>query len=134
MLDIPAFLIRPPMTPEQRASIARWSAPKQPTIWTPDVWAKRAEDRAALAAPARPEVPAQDAPAKAPKAKVGIIALLRTMMERKEGATIAEMHGALVEAFPDRDAKGMLSTTKIQVKRQGATLKGDRYHLKGKKT
>ena len=133
MLDIPAFLIRPPMTEAQRANVARWSAPRQPTIWAPDVWAKRAEERAALAAPARPEAPAPAPEPKAPKAKVGIIAMLRSMMSRKEGATVAEMHGALVSAFPDRDAKGMLSTTKIQVKRQGATLKGDRYHLKGGK-
>lgn len=131
LLEIPAFLRRPPMTPEERRAIARRDDPaNRRTVWTPEEWARRAAERTAVPAPARPTVQEiAPAPAPSPKAKVGIIAMLKAMMQRKGGATIQEMHDALVEAFPDRDPKGMLSTVKIQVKRQGADKKGDRYRL-----
>jgi hypothetical protein len=44
----------------------------------------------------------------------GIIAAIMQMMQRAEGATQAEIHAELVKRFPDREAAGMLQTTKIQ--------------------
>jgi len=55
----------------------------------------------------------------------GVIATIAELLKTKGGVTIDEIVARLAKAFPDRDADGMRTTAKIQVKRQGAKRRDD---------
>jgi hypothetical protein len=56
---------------------------------------------------------------------VGVIATIVEAFSRDKGANIDEIVEILVKKFPDREVKGMTSTARIQVKRQGAIMVPD---------
>jgi hypothetical protein len=54
-----------------------------------------------------------------PSPKLGVIATLKSLLERDTGVTVAEAVSVLSEAFPDRKPEGMATTVRIQLGRLG---------------
>jgi hypothetical protein len=67
-----------------------------------------------IAGPPKQSEPAVEQPR--PKSP-GVIATIRELMERPEGATVSEAVARLTSIFPDRPPQGMATTVRIQVNR-----------------
>ena len=74
---------------------------------------------ATTAAPAAKTKPAakKAAPAKPKTNEIGILACILECLQRKEGATVREIHAELKKRFPERRPEGMLASIRIQIHR-----------------
>lgn len=97
---------------------------------TADTSAQDAEAKAKAKADAKAKKDAAKAQEKEKKAKElaakradGVIGTIKSFLESKSGATVAEVIEALVKKFPNRTRDGMLSTTKIQFSRLAKSTK-----------